>query len=46
VERLAQVLSIPVGTAKSMAYKKRGLVGKEPDEIRAAVELLADVRPC
>jgi len=48
MEALAKVLDESVATVKNMAFKKRGLLSLQPDEIKAKIEIIAktvDVRP-
>jgi hypothetical protein len=43
LEVLTNTLGVPLGTAKAMVFKKRGLLAMAPDELLDRVRTVADV---
>jgi hypothetical protein len=43
LEVLTNTLGVPLGTAKAMVFKKRGLLNMAPDELLDRVRTVADV---
>lgn len=42
IERLAKVIDVPIPTAKQMVFKRKALIGVEPEEVKAKIQYIAD----